>query len=189
MTIERIQDQNQESQSTSNESGKEDINFTPNQLRFLEGVGREKKNKPNNRSDNSSNNLNENKHEDNSAPHMKASQRTSSATDMKTSQRTSSATDIKASQGICSATDTEASRSIISAIDEKVDPGKTGKVEKRAYYGTREEWITDKKNEEEEEAVDFEIEYGTRNKSQKKQGASNRVMKVIQLEDENKESN
>ena len=57
------------------------------------------------------------------------------------------------------------------------------KVEKGAYYGTREEWITDKKNEE-EEAVDFEIEYDTRHKSQKKQGASNRIMTVIQLEDE-----
>ena len=32
------------------------------------------------------------------------------------------------------------------------------KLEKGAYYGTREEWITDKKNQE-EEAVDFEIEY------------------------------
>ena len=98
---------------------------------------------------------------------MKAFQRTSSTTDMKASQRTSSATDIKASQGISSATDTEAFRSISSATDEKADTGKTDKVEKGAYYGTMEEWVTDKKNEEEEEAVDFEIEYGTRHKSQK----------------------
>ena len=114
---------------------------------------------------------------------MKASQRTSSATDMKASQRTSSATDIKASQGINSATDTETFRSISSATDEKADPGKTGKVEKGTYYGTREEWITDKKNEQ-EEAVDFEIKYGTRHESQKKQGVSNRIMKIIQLEDD-----
>ena len=40
------------------------------------------------------------------------------------------------------------------------------KVEKGAYYGTREEWIKDKKNEE-EEAVGFEIEYDTRHKSHK----------------------
>ena len=139
MTSERIQDQSQESQSTSNESDKGDINFASNQWRFLEGVGREKKNKPNNRSDCSSNNLNENKHEDNSATHIKASERTSSATDMKASQRTSSATDIKASQAINSATDTEAFRSISSATDEKARPGKMGKVEKGVYYGTREE--------------------------------------------------
>ena len=43
MTSERIQDQSLESQSTSNESDKGDINFTSNQWRFLEGVGREKK--------------------------------------------------------------------------------------------------------------------------------------------------
>ena len=102
---------------------------------------------------------------------------------MKASQRTSSATDIKGSQGISSATGTDAFRSISSATDEKADPGKTGNVEKGAHDGSREEWITDKKNKE-EEAVDFEIEYGTRHKSQKKQGASNRIMKVIQLEDE-----
>ena len=36
-------------------------------------------------------------------------------------------------------------RSVSSATDEKADPGKAGKVEKGAYYGTREEWITDKK--------------------------------------------
>ena len=42
-TSERTQNQSQESQSTSSESDKEDINFTANQLRFLEGVGREKK--------------------------------------------------------------------------------------------------------------------------------------------------
>ena len=50
------------------------------------------------------------------------------------------------------------------------------------YYGTREEWV-DNENEE-EETVDFETEYGTRHKSQKKQGVSNRIMKVIQLQDE-----
>ena len=60
---------------------------------------------------------------------------------------------------------------------------KTEKVEKRVYYATREEWVTDKENEE--EAVNFEIELDTRRKSQKKQGTSNRIiMKVIQLEDE-----
>ena len=42
-TSERIQDQSQESQSTSSESDKEDINFTHNQLRFLEVVGKVKK--------------------------------------------------------------------------------------------------------------------------------------------------
>ena len=31
--------------------------------------------------------------------------------------------------------------------------------------------------------MDFEIEYGTRDKSKRKQGASNRIMKVVQLED------
>ena len=66
---------------------------------------------------------------------------------MKASQRTISATDIKASQAISSATDTEAFRSISSATDEKAGPGKMGKVEKGTYYGTREEWIADKKNE------------------------------------------
>ena len=73
---------------------------------------------------------------------------------------------------------------ISSAANEKVDHGKTNKIEKRASYGTREEWVTDKKNEEEEEAMEFEIEYGTRHKNQQKQGTSNRMMKVIQLEDE-----
>ena len=102
---------------------------------------------------------------------------------MKTFQRTSSATDMKESQGISSAIDTEAFRRISSAEDEKAESGKMDKVEKGAYCGTREESITDKKNEE-EEAVDFEIEYDARHKSQKKQGASNRIMTVIQLEDE-----
>ena len=134
-------------------------------------MGREKRKKPNNRSDHSSNNLNENKHDNNSATNMKAFQRTSSTIDMKASQR------------ITSATDTEAFQRISSATGEKTDQGKTGKVEKRAYYGTREERLTDKKNEE-EEAVDFKIEYGTRHKSQQKQGASNRIIKVIKLEDE-----
>ena len=41
---------------------------------------------------------------------------------------------------------------------------KTEKVEKRVYYATREEWVTDKENEE--EAVNFEIELDTRRKSQ-----------------------
>ena len=58
---------------------------------------------------------------------------------MKASQRTSSAIDIKASQGISSATDTDSFRSMSSATDEKVDPGKTGKIEKGVYYVTREE--------------------------------------------------
>ena len=56
---------------------------------------------------------------------------------------------------------------------------KTDNVKKRAYYGTGKEWVTGKKNKE-EEAVDFEIEHGTRHKRQQKQGASNRLMKVIQ---------
>ena len=47
---------------------------------------------------------------------------------------------------------------------------------KGAYYGTWEEWVTDKKNYE-EEAVGFEIEYGTKHKSERKEGASNRIMK------------
>ena len=146
-TSEKIQDQSQESQSTSSDPDKEYINFSPNQLRFLEEVGSEKKNKPNNRSYDQSN-LNENKLEDNRA------------TDMKTFQRTSSATDMKESQGISCAIDTEAFQRISSAEDEKAESGKMEKVEKGAYYGTREEWITDKKNQE-EEAVDFEIEYDT----------------------------
>ena len=123
-------------------------------MRFLEGVGSEKKNKPDNRSGNQSN-LNENKFEDNCA------------IDMKTFQRTSSPTDMKESPRISSARDTEVFRRISSAADEKAESGKIDKVEKGAYYGTREEWITDKKNEE-EEAVEFEVEYDTRHKSQKK---------------------
>ena len=166
----KIQDQSQESQSTSSNSDKEDINVSPNQLRFLEKVRSEKKNKPNKRSDNQSN-LNENKLEDNCA------------TDMKTFQRTSSPTDMKESQEISSAIGTEAFRRISSVPDKKAESGKIGNVEKEAYYGTREEWITDKKNEE-EETVDFEIEYDTRHKSQKKQESSNRIKKVIQVEDE-----
>ena len=67
---------------------------------------------------------------------------------------------------ISSARDTEAFRRISSAADEKAESGKIDIVEKGAYYGTREEWITDKKNEE--EAVDFEVEYDTGHKSQKK---------------------
>ena len=59
-TSDRVQDQSQESQSTSSESDKEDINFTTKQLRVLEWTGRDKKKKPNSRSDNSSNKLNEN---------------------------------------------------------------------------------------------------------------------------------
>ena len=130
----------------------------------------EKKNKPNNRKDNQSN-LNENKLEDNCAK------------DMKTFKRTSSPIGMKESQGISSVIDTEAFRRISSTADEKAESGKIDKVEKGAYYGTREEWLTDKKNKE-EEAVDFEIEYDTRHKSKETQGASNRIMKVIQLEDE-----
>ena len=85
---------------------------------------------------------------------------------MKASQITSSATDIEGSQGISSVTDTEAFRRISSATVEKTDSGETGNVEKEGYYGTREEYITDNKNDE-EEAVDFEIKYVTRHKSQK----------------------
>ena len=58
---------------------------------------------------------------------------------MKAFQRTSSATDMKRSQGTSSATDTEKLRKTSSAVDEKIDSGKTNKVEKEAYYGTREE--------------------------------------------------
>ena len=53
---------------------------------------------------------------------------------------------------------------------------------KGMYYRTTKEWVTDKKNDV--ETVDFEIEYGTRHKSQQKEGASNRITKVVQLEDE-----
>ena len=42
-TNEKIQDQSQEYQLTSSGSDNEDINFTPKQLRFLEGMGRGKK--------------------------------------------------------------------------------------------------------------------------------------------------
>ena len=132
---------------------------------------------------NQSNNLNENKFKDNCATDVTGSQGISSAIDTEAFQRTSSVTDMKRSQGISSAINTEAFRRISSAADMKAESAKRDKVEKGAYYGTREEWTTDKKNEE-EEAVDFEIEYDTRNKSKKKQGASNRIMKVIQLEDE-----
>ena len=123
-TSEGIQGQSQKSQSTSSDSDKKDINFTPNQLIFRRGEKGEKR-RP--KSDNSSNNLNENKHEDDSA------------TDMKAPQRISSATDMKASQGINSATDTEAFQKISSTTDKNVASGKMGKVEKGAYYGTREE--------------------------------------------------
>ena len=58
---------------------------------------------------------------------------------MKAFQRTSSGTDMKGAQGTSSATDTEKLRRTSSAADEKVESGKTGKVEKGAYYGTREE--------------------------------------------------
>ena len=58
---------------------------------------------------------------------------------MKAFQRTSSATDMKRSQGTSSATDTEKLRKTSSAVDEKIDSGKTNKVEKGEYYGTREE--------------------------------------------------
>ena len=72
---ERIQDQSQEGKSTSCESDKEYINCTPNQLRFLERMGRDKKIQ-NNRSDNSFNNLNKNKDDDkDSAADMKASRK------------------------------------------------------------------------------------------------------------------
>ena len=83
---------------------------------------------------------------------------------------------MKTSQRISSATDTDAFQRVSSAADEKTDQDKTCKVKKGAYYGTREEWVTDKKNDE-EGTVDFEIEYGTRHKSQQKDRASNRIMK------------
>ena len=57
---------------------------------------------------------------------------------MKAFQRTSSATDMRF-QGTSSATDTEKLRKTSSAVDEKIDSGKTNKVEKGEYYGTREE--------------------------------------------------
>lgn len=114
---------------------------------------REKKRKPYKTSDNSSNNLNQNEHSHNSATDMKAFQRISRSTDMKAFQRISKAT------------------------EEKADHGKTGKVEIKAHYVTTEEWGTDKKNNE--EAVDFEMEHGSRHKSQQKQEAKNIIMKKI----------
>ena len=105
-TSKKIQNQSQEPQSTSSDSNKEDINFSPNQLRFLAEVVSEKKNKPNNRKDNQSN-LNENKLEDNCAK------------DMKTFKRTSSPIGMKESQGISSVIDTEAFLRISSTADEK----------------------------------------------------------------------
>ena len=65
---------------------------------------------------------------------------------------------------------------------ENADQGKTGKVEKRTYYGTREEWVTDKKNGK-GETVDFEIKYSTGHKSQQKQRASNRIIGEHHLDD------
>ena len=108
---------------------------------------------------------------------MKTFQRTSSATDMNALHRNSSATDMKSSQRISSGTDMKAFKKISSATDEEANQGKTEKVEKRTHYETREEWVTDKKIEE-EEAVDFK-----RGKTEQKHGASNRIMKVIQLQD------
>ena len=51
-------------------------------MRFFEGMEREKKMKPNNRSDSLINNLNAHKHDNNSATDMKAFQQTSSAIDI-----------------------------------------------------------------------------------------------------------
>ena len=59
--------------------------------------------------------------------------------------------------------------------------GEDRQGKKRAYYGTREEWVTVHKNEEEEEAVDIETDYYTRHKIQQKRGASYRTMKEIQV--------
>lgn len=75
------------------------------------------KKRPNNRSDSSSNNLNENKHDGNRAADMKAFQRSSSATDMKVFQRISGALDTETFQRISSATDGE--------------PGKDGESRKK----------------------------------------------------------
>ena len=36
----------------------------------------------------------------------------------------------------------EAFQRVSSATGDKADQGKARKVEKRAYYGTREEWVT-----------------------------------------------
>ena len=79
---------------------------------------------------------------------------------------------MKAFQRISRATDGKSS----------ADQGKKGKVEKRTYYGTREEWVTDKKNGK-EEAVGFETEYDTRIKRQQKQRASNRIIGEHHLDD------
>lgn len=92
--------------------------------------------------------------------------------DMKTFQRISSATDMETFQRISKAADEQSS----------ADQGKTGKVEKRTYYWTREEWVTDKKNGK-EEPVDFESEYDTRIKCQQKQRASNRIIVEHHLDD------
>ena len=46
---ESVQYQSQNFQPTSGDSDKDDINFTSKQLRFLKGVGRARKKKPNNR--------------------------------------------------------------------------------------------------------------------------------------------
>ena len=54
----------------------------------------------------------------------------------------------------------EAFQRVSSATGHKADQGKASKVEKRAYYGTREEWVTGMKNEE-QEAVDCQIEHNT----------------------------
>ena len=84
----------------------------------------------------------------------------------------------------------EAFQRISSATDKKTEEGKVGKVVKRQYYGTREEWVTDKRNQE-QEAVDFEIKYDTWHNSQQKQGASNpiRGWVIIIKSRQNKENN
>ena len=46
---ESVQHQSQVFQPTSSDSDKDDINFTSKQLRFLKGVGKARKKKPNNR--------------------------------------------------------------------------------------------------------------------------------------------
>ena len=125
---------------------------------------------------NSNNNTNKNKHDDSSVTNMKEVQRTSSATDMKAFQRTTSTTDKKASQAVSSATDMERFRRISRPTAEKANQEKMGKVAKKVYCRTMEEWVTDNKNGEKE--ASFEIEYDTRHTSQQKQGVSKRIMKV-----------
>ena len=74
---------------------------------------------------------------------------------------------MKVFQRISGALDTETFQRISSATDG--EPGKDGESRKKNVLWDQEEQLTDKKNEE-KEAVDFEIEYDKRHKSQQKQG-------------------